>query len=122
MVYTFFSRNRLETGRIESLADSCPLWYLCSTLAYVQPPLVARRTVYSLPISLDFAVKDCVFILWQHLLLRWHFQLPPLHLLHALSLACERIIERLDYGVDVAEALTLSVLLVSGQAPWNLPT
>jgi hypothetical protein len=77
--------------------------------------------VYALPIPLHLAVKDRVFVLWQHLLLSRHLHLPPLDLLHALSSSCERVIERFYDGVDVPEAFALAVLLVSGEPPWDFP-
>jgi hypothetical protein len=88
----------------------------------VHPPIhQSARTVYSLSIPLHLAVKDCVFVLGQHLCLGRHLHLPAIDLLQAFALSCERVIERLDYGVDVAEALALAVLLVAGQAPWDFP-
>jgi hypothetical protein len=79
------------------------------------------RTVYSLPIPLDLTIKHRVFVLWQHLFLSRHLQFPPFNLLHALTLSCKRIIEGRDYRVDVPEAFTLAILLMSREAPWDLP-
>jgi hypothetical protein len=57
----------LKTWGIESLADPCPFWYLCSMLAFSYAIIYlysSGRTVYSLPIPLDFAIEDCVLVLW----------------------------------------------------------
>ena len=78
-------------------------------------------TVDSFPVSLHFSVEDCVFVLGQHLLLSRHFHLPAVHLLHAQSGPCQRIVKGRNNAVYVSEALALSVLLVAGEAPWNFP-
>ena len=74
-----------------------------------------------LPIPLNLAIKNRIFILRQHLALSRHLHLPPLHLLHALSFPRKRIIERSDDGIYISEARPLTVLLVSREPPWYLP-
>jgi hypothetical protein len=78
-------------------------------------------TVYALAVPLHLAVEHGVLVPGQHLLLGRHLQLPALHLLHALSHAPERRVKRADNRVDVAEALAVSVLLVTREAPWDFP-
>ena len=82
---------------------------------------MAARTVYPLAVALDLAVKDGVLVLGQHLLFAGHLELPAHHLLHRLPLLRKRRVERVNDGVDAAQALALPVLLVSREPPWDFP-
>lgn len=77
--------------------------------------------MYPLPVPLNLAIKDRIFILRQHLGLGRHLFLPALDALHALSVARERIVQGCDDGVDFSEALAVAVLLMAGEAPWDFP-
>jgi hypothetical protein len=78
--------------------------------------------MYSLPVRLLLPVKDCIFVLWQHLLLSRHLLIPPLHGLvrgPEISLQCSR------YGiydaVNCTQTLSLAAFLVTGDSPWGFP-
>jgi hypothetical protein len=79
-------------------------------------------TVYSFPIFPLLAIKDCVFVLWQHLLLSGHCCLPPLHSVCLDSLFREGIVYDVDDFVNVTKAAALAGFLMSGEAPWDFPT
>lgn len=57
--------------------------------------------MYTLPIPLDLAIKNRIFVLRQHFLLRWHLHFPPFHLLHPLSNALECGVEGTDNFIDM---------------------
>jgi hypothetical protein len=75
----------------------------------------------TLPVRLLFLIKDCVFVLRQHLLLPGHFLVPSLHSLCSLALSGESCGNGVDYSIDGAEALALAGLLGLRDAPWDFP-
>lgn len=77
--------------------------------------------MYSLPVLLLLAIKDGVFILWQHLLLSWHLGVPSFNRLgaHAVLLQCGA--ESVDHFVDQLQALSLSCFLGSAETPGSFP-
>lgn len=75
----------------------------------------------ALAIPLHLAIKHAVFVLGQHLLLRRHLLLPALDLLQALAHAAQRVVERADDAVDMAQALAVAVFLVSREAVGDFP-
>ena len=86
------------------------------TLSLVTVPshVLQPLTVYALPIPLDLAVKDRVFVLGQHLLFRRHLLLPRFHLLQGLAQARKGGVEGRDDSVDAPETVTVAVLLAGG--------
>lgn len=78
-------------------------------------------TVDSLSVLLLLAIKDGVFVLWQHLLLGWHLVLPALNWLDGDTALGECLINDRDNSVDSTKALALTGLLVLGEPPWDLP-
>jgi hypothetical protein len=77
--------------------------------------------VNALPVSLYFPIEDGVFVPGQHLLLGRHLLLPRLHLLQALAQARERGVDGGHNVIDAPEASTVTVFLVSREAPWDFP-
>lgn len=75
----------------------------------------------ALPVPLYLAVKDCVLVLGQHLLLSGHLLLPAGQRVQRLALLGKCRTERVNNRVDGLQPLALAEFLEPRQPPWDFP-
>ena len=121
----------LESGRVDTLADTSPLGQLWKRKMVSQCDQEdgycahgigdEGHTVNALPVALLLLVEESVFVLGQHFLLTGHLGIPPGHGLRCLTIALEGSAQGINDAVHGAQTLALAGLLRGGQTPRGLP-